>query len=714
MSNEEQYDDPLLHCLVLYTKLYGKPMSADAIVYGLPIEEGKSTPVLFSPSNSKSMFSRAAKNAGLESRLVKESVEHISNIVLPAILILRDGKAAILERIDKEKNEAHLVLPHMQELQFVTTLEALKQEYLGYMFLLKKRYKYRLRQKNIIAEKGTHWFWGTVLLSKTIYRDVLIASFIINIFIIASPLFTMNIYDRVVPNSAIETLWVLSIGIFVVYMIDLFLKNIRSYFLEIAAKKSDVIMSSLIFEKVLDMKMSERPTSTGSFANNLRDFDSIRGFLTSTTMTALIDIPFAILFFIIIGFLGGGIVVVPFVVALIILAYVLVIRQPLQTSIQSTYEASSNKNAVLIESLYNLETIKAMGAAGHTQWQWEEATGEIASKSLKSKIISGSIPSIVQFFVHINTLGVLIYGVYQIDAKELTMGALIAIVMLSQRALAPIGQVASLTANYESTKTAYEGIEAIMKKGSEHPQDKEFVQRDALRGEIVFRKLYFKYHEEERWALEDVNFTIREGEKVAIIGRIGSGKTTIEKMILGLYEANEGALYFDGIDIRQLDPANVRQNIAYVAQDITLFSGTLKENIVYKYPQATDEDIIKVAKITGLDEFVNRHPKGFDMPVGERGEGLSGGQRQSIAIARALVMDAPILLLDEPTNMMDTTTENRFIHNLKNALGEKTTIIVTHKTSLLQLVDRIIVMDNGRVVMDGDKASILKQLKGGM
>jgi ATP-binding cassette subfamily C protein LapB len=302
--------------------------------------------------------------------------------------------------------------------------------------------------------------------------------------------------------------------------------------------------------------------------------------------------------------------------------------------------------------------------------------------------------------------------VYLIDAKELTMGALIATVMLASRAIAPIGQVASLVSSYEITKTAYEGLENIMMMEVEHPKDKEFVQRPHFEGEIEFKNVSFRYDKEDKLALDNVSFKINKGEKVAIIGKIGSGKTTIEKLMLGLYEAQEGSITYDGIDIKQIDPANLRKFVAYVSQDITLFSGTLKENVVYKYPQATTEQIIKVAKLTGIEEFVNRHPKGFDMNVGERGDGLSGGQKQAIALARALVVPTPIVLLDEPTNMMDNTTEKHFIQNLHEFVEDKTTIIVTHKMTLLSLVDRVIVMDNAKVVLDGDKESVIKQLGG--
>ncbi len=711
-TDNEIQQDPLLKCLVLFTERYHRPMDVASLVAGLPVEKGQETPALFSAQSSKSMFSRAAKKAGLNSKLVREDIQHLSNLVLPAILVLKDQKACILESVNHETGEAQIIIPGVENMETLVSFDKLQEEYLGYMFLLKKSYKYKAPKHNALAQKQKHWFWGTMFLSKNIYRDVIIASFVINLFLVASPLFVMNVYDRVVPNSAIETLWVLAIGIFVVYIIDLVLKNIRSFFLELAAKKSDVIISSILFEKVLDIKMMARPRQTGSFANNLRDFDSIRNFITSSTLTAIIDIPFALIFLFVIWLLAGLLVLIPVAAIVVVLLYIFTIKQPLQRSIEETYEAASNRNAVLIESLYNLETIKTMGASGQAQWQWEEATGEISNKGLKSKILSGSIPSVIQFITQMMTLCIIVFGVYMIDAKELTMGALIATVMLSARAAAPIGQVASLVSNFESTKTAYYGLDQIMEMDAEHPEDKEFVQRADFKGAIDFKDVTFKYNEEDKAALQGVSFTIKPGEKVAIIGKIGSGKSTIEKMMLGLYDAQGGSISYDGIDIKQIDPLNLRKHIGYVSQDITLFSGTLKDNVVYKHPQATNEQIIKVAKLSGIEDFINRHPKGFDMQVGERGDGLSGGQRQAISLARALVVPSPILLLDEPTNMMDNTTENRLIKNLKEYIADKTTIIVTHKMSLLSLVDRIIVMDEGRIILDGNKASVIKQLNG--
>jgi ATP-binding cassette subfamily C protein LapB len=711
-SVDNEKKDSLLESLVLFTKLYHEPYSAEALTAGLPIEQGIGSTELFTIGKGKSLFSRAASRAGLKTKIMEKKLSEIPKYVLPAILILKNKDSCILESIDYKNGKAKIISPEMGEAEMWVNLNELEETYTGYVFYLKKEYQYNDRKHNTLDVKQKHWFWGTVWMSKDIYRDVLLASLVINMFILASPLFTMNVYDRVVPNNAIETMWVLAIGIFVVHILDFVLKMTRSYFLELAAKKSDIIISSRLFEKVMDLSMSEKPKSVGSFANNLRDFDSIRSFLTTSTMTAFIDFPFTIIFLAVITVLGGELVVVPITVISIILIYSFFVKEPLRQSIEATQEASANKNSILIESLVNLETIKTMGASSHAQWKWEEATGEIANKGVKSKILSATIPNFNAFFTQVNTIAIMIFGVYKLQEMEMTMGALIAIVMLSGRAISPFGQMASLTTQYQQSKQAYDGLQKIMDMQVERPAEKKFIQRVKFTGDIEFKNVTFKYGEEENPALDNVSLKIRAGEKVGIIGRVGSGKTTVEKLILGLYEPTNGTVSIDGIDIKQIDPADLRKNIAYVPQDIVLFKGTVRQNILMKNPHVSDSSIIEAARVSGSELFTNTHPKGFDMDVEERGESLSGGQRQSLAIARAFTVDTSIALLDEPTNMMDGTTEAYVKHNLYEKFEDKTIILVTHKYSLLDLVDRVIVFENGKIALDGPKQEVMKKLKG--
>ena len=714
---KEYVENPILDCLAIFCKMSGRPYSKESLISGLPIEEGHSSPVLFSKFSSKSLFSRAAAKAGFKTRVLKTKIEDINPLVLPCIVLLNgknpkdELRACILLGFDDEMANARVVLPEAEDVENSVTIEELKKYYFGFSILLKKELRFDDKQLTVGDVKENHWLWGTMKIVRDTYRDVIIASLLINIFVLATPLFTMNVYDRVIPNDAKDTLWILSIGVLIVYGIDVVLKFLRTYFLETAGKKTDIIASSLIFERVLDLKMSSMPSSVGSMANILKEFESIRSFISSSTISLLIDLPFIILFLITIYYIGGVLVVVPVVIIIFIVFYTLYAKEKLQNSIKQSYEEKKKKNGVLIESLSSIETLKSLGATGYSQWKWEEATSQIADKSISSKTISASITTVTSFLLQLNTVAIIIVGTYLIGEKMISMGALIAVVIISSRAIAPMGQVASLLSTFHHTKVSYKALDDIMNMPVEHPQGKKFVARPEYRGNIEFKNVGFTYPNSDKSTLNNLNFRINEGEHIAIIGKIGSGKSTIHKLLLSLYVPNEGAILVDNIDTKQLDPTELRKNIAYVSQDVLLFNGTVKENIVYRLPHIDDEKIIEAATVSGVMDFINKHPKGFDMPVGERGAFLSGGQRQSIAIARAILQDYPIVLLDEPTSAMDSSTEAKFIKSIKEYLKGKTMILVTHKTSLLSLADRVIVMEDGQIVLDGKKDYVVEKLR---
>jgi ATP-binding cassette subfamily C protein LapB len=715
MTNEYIKNDKLLDTLVLFTKLYHKPFTHEELTYGLPIDKEEKYVELFSTNRSSGLFSRAAKRAGLKSKLVRRDLQNISPLLLPAIIVLKNRDACILEEISDDGKQMKIVLPESGESETWVSIEKLSKQYIGFTFLLKKEYEYHNYKKVVTysdSSDGKNDFWETLLISTTLYQHVIVASLLINIFILATPLFTMSVYDRVVPNNATETLWTFTIGIVVVYLLDVILKFTRTYYLELAAKKSDIILSSIIFEKIMDLKMDTRPKSVGSFSENIKNFDSIRSFLTSATLTAVIDLPFIVLFLLVIGYIGGWIVVVPILSIFVILFYSLAVRKPLQRSIEQSHQMSAEKNALLVETLSSAETIKTMGINSYIQYRWEEIIGEVASKALKSRILSASIPSITAFLSQMNTVFIVVVGVYMIKESTLTMGGLIAAVILGSRAIAPMGQLVSLLANFEQTRVSYTTLREILSMPVDRPAEKEFVQREIINGTIEFRNVSFRYPDEDKLALEDISFKINSGENVGLIGKVGSGKSTIEKLILGIYEPTEGTILVDGIDLHQIDPATLRKNISYVSQDSVLFRGSVKENIVYKAPYVSDEAIVEASRVSCADEFINSHPKGYDMYIGERGASLSGGQRQSIAIARAFVVDSPIVLLDEPTSAMDSTTESKIKKNIKEKCKDKTTLLITHRSSLLDMVDRLMVFDKGRLVLDDTRDEVIKKLSG--
>ncbi|MFW2373070.1 MAG: type I secretion system permease/ATPase [Gammaproteobacteria bacterium] len=713
MSEIHHHFDPLLECLVIFARLFNRPITVDALISGLPIEPGADGPELFSIHSSKGLFSRVAKRAGFATRLIKRDLDHLSELLLPCILILKNRNACVLESIDRVNGRARVIFPEVGEGEEWIELEQLKNEYMGFAFLLKREFKQRSRPLRLIHAKDSHWFWGTLARSKEIFLSVLLASVLINLFVIATPLFTMNVYDRVVPNDAIETLWVLAVGIMVVFAFDALMRYIRTYLLEVAGKKSDIIMSSILFEQSLNLRMDQWPKSVGAFANNLRDFESIRNFFTASTMATLVDLPFAIIFLIIIAYIGGPMVIIPLITITLLLIFSYLLIKPLRESIEATFEASANKHSHLIESLHAIQTIKTLGASHHSQWVWEESSGEIATKSMRARMLSGSILVVTNLLVQLNTVGLIVFGIYQISDLQLSLGGLIAVVMLSSRAVSPMGQIATLITNFQQTRTAYNTLENLMQQPVERPEDKHFVRRTSFEGAIEFKNVNFAYPEAQRAALMDISLSIRPKEHVGIIGKVGSGKTSLTKLIVGLYSPTEGSMSIDGIDINQIDPADLRHHIGYLSQDVELMRGSIRDNLAFKDQQVNDERLLEVAAISGVDQFVNKLPMGFDTPVGEQGNYLSGGQRQSIALGRSLLLDEPILILDEPTNSMDNTTEATIRKRLYDYSRDKTLILVTHKAPMLDLVERLVVIDEGRVILDGPKQQVMKALQSG-
>jgi ATP-binding cassette subfamily C protein LapB len=696
------FDDPLLDCLVFLTRYYGRVHSHDALRAGLPLENHRLTPEL---------FLRAAQRAQLSARVVRRPIQKITSLVLPVVLLLKDRQSCVLMERSADGKQLTVMQSESGEGTHQIAIDELEQQYTGYAIFIRSEHRFDDRTPEVLQLRTRHWFWGTLVKSWRIYRDVLVSSLLINLFALASPLFIMNVYDRVVPNNAVETLWVLAIGIVVVYSFDVIMRSLRGYFIDVAGKKSDILLSSMLFERVLGIKMAARPPSVGAFANNLREFESIRDFITSATVVTLVDLPFVLLFLLVIWFIGGPLVYVPLVCIPIVMIYGIVIQSPLRRSVEATYRASAQKGATLIESLTAVETIKHLGAESEVQRKWEQLTGHIAQWGVRSRLLSASVSNVATFFQQMSQVGIVVFGVYLIAEGELSMGALIAGVILVGRALAPMAQVANLAVRYYQAKTALSSLNSVMELPVERPEGKSFLSREQFKGEIELDDVSFAYPGEEKAALRNVSLSISAGEKVAIIGKVGSGKTTIEKLMQGLYDPDSGAVRIDGADLRQLDPADLRRSIGYVPQDIMLFYGSVRENIVLGAPYADDNDILEVAKIAGVMDFVNQHPHGFDMQVGERGEHLSGGQRQAIAIARALLLDPPVLMLDEPSNSMDNSTEAILKRQLAEYAKHKTLILITHRSSLLDLVDRLIVIDAGRVIADGPKAQVLEALK---
>ncbi|RRS04078.1 type I secretion system permease/ATPase [Aquabacterium soli] len=695
--------DPLLDCLIEVCRLHGVSASRASLSAGLPLDKG---PL------SLTLAERAAARAGLATRVQRLPVDQIDPLTLPAILLLHGHHACVL--LGRESDgRLRVLFPETGQGAITLSPDELTSRYSGAVLFARPHFRFDERAPEVRATKSGHWFWGAVLAQRFVYKDVLWAALLVNIFALAFPLFSMNVYDRVVPNHAVETLWALAVGVALVLGSDLFMRLLRSHFVDEASARIDVKISARLMESVLGMKLENRPQSVGSFASNLRGFEQVRDFIASSTVTALIDLPFGLLFVAVIAWISPWLVIPVVTVFLIVLVAGYVLQHRLHELSQTTYQASAQRNATLVESLTGIETIKAQGAEGVIQSRWERANEFLAATNVKMRGLSSSAMYTTSTLQQLVSVTIVIIGVYLITDKSLTMGGLIAANMLAGRALAPAGQIVGLLMQYQGARTALESLEQIMEKPVERPEGKTFIQRRELKGEIEFRNVSFAYPNRQDAALDGLSFKINAGEKVAFIGKVGSGKTTIQKLVLGLYQPKEGSVLLDGIDMRQLDPADVRRNLGYVSQDVTLFYGSLRDNITFGMPHAVDESVVAAAEMAGMTDFVHRHPQGFDMQVGERGELLSGGQRQSVGIARAVLHNAPLLLLDEPTSAMDFSTEAFVTQRMAEFTQGKTVLLVTHRTSMLAFVDRVIVVDQGKIVADGPRERILQALSAG-
>jgi len=697
------HPDPLLDCLLEVCRLHGVGASRASLSAGLPLVAGRL---------SLPLAERAAARAGLSARLQRLPLEAIDPATLPAIALLQGERACVL--IGKRADGGwDMLLPETGAGAIAVDADDLVGRYSGVTLFVRPKFRFDERTPEVRPTAAGHWFWSAVLAQRQVYRDVLWAALLINLFALAFPLFSMNVYDRVVPNHALETLWALAIGVAIVIGADLVMRTLRSHFVDEASARIDVQISSTLMERVLGMRLSHRPQAVGSFASNLRGFEQVRDFIASSTVTALVDLPFALLFIAVLVWLSPWLAlpVLAAFVLIVVVGYVL--QHRLHELSQATWQASAQRNATLIESLTAIETVKTQGAESVIQARWENANAYLAGVNLKMRALSSGALSTTAWLTQMVSVSLIVIGVYLISDRSLTMGALIAASMLSGRALAPAGQIVGLLLQYQGAATALASLEKIMTQPVERPEGSAFVHRGELKGEIEFRDVRFAYPGRSDAALDGVSFKISPGERVALIGKVGSGKTTIQKLLLGLYAPTEGAVLLDGIDQRQLDPADVRRNLACVSQDVTLFFGTLRENIAFGLPYAEDAAIVAAAETAGLADFVNRHPRGFDMAVGERGESLSGGQRQSVGLARAVLHNAPILLLDEPTSAMDYSTEAHVTAKLAEFGRGKTVVLVTHRTSLLPLATRVIVLDQGRVVADGPREQIMQALAAG-
>ena len=696
------HDDPLLDGLLILCKLHGCPASRGSLSAGLPLAEQRL---------SADLLARAAARAGLQGRLLQRELTSISALNLPVLLLLKNGRSAVLSKWGD--NHTALILPCEADggEQWVSH-EQLAAEYNGQAFFARPRHELE-EARNPLIPRIEAWFRDTLKLSRWLYTDAVLASLLINLLALMVPLFVMQTYDRVVPNQATATLWVLAIGLMIGMGFELLLKILRAHLLDTAGKKTDVVLSATLFERITGMSMHARPATIGGFAQSIHDFQGLREFLTAVTLTSLIDLPFSFLMLTVIWMIGGWLVVIPLLAFPITALFAFVIQARLRDTVEKSLQLASQRQALLIETLGGLETLKACGAESERQHQWEKTHGALTRLDIHARSLAAIATNGTLFLQQFAGIATIVCGVYIIIAGQLSVGALVACYMLGSRILAPLGQIAGLITRYQQARLTMTSTDALMALPQERQSKQRPLDRTQLHGALEVRDVTFNYPGQSTPALAGVSLRLKAGERVGIIGRSGSGKSTLARLIMAFYSPEKGQILLDNLDLRQLDVADLRHQIGYVAHDLPLLAGSLRDNLTLGARYVSDARMLEVAELTGVTELARQHPQGFDRPVGERGQLLSGGQRQAVLMARALLLDPPILLLDEPTSAMDNTSEEILRNRLQNWTVGKTLLLITHRAAMLSLVDRLVVLDNGHIVADGPKDAVIEALRKG-
>ena len=639
---------------------------------------------------SPDLLPRAAARAGLQGRLLQRELASISALNLPVLLLLKDGRCAVLRQWGP-KQQAQILPCETDGGEQWVSREQLATEYSGRAFFARPRHQLE-EARTPLVPRIEAWFRDTLKLSRWLYTDAVLASLLINLLGLMVPLFVMQTYDRVVPNQATATLWVLAIGLFIGTGFELLLKVLRAHLLDTAGKKTDVVLSATLFERITGMSMKARPASVGGFAQSIHDFQGLRDFLTAVTLTSLIDLPFSLLMLLVIGLIGGPLVFIPLLAFPITALFAYIIQARLRDTVQRSLQLGSQRQALLIETLGGLETLKACGAESERQHQWEQTHGALTRLDGHAKFLASLATNGTLFLQQFAGMATIVAGVYLIIAGNLSVGALVACYMLGSRILAPLGQIAGLITRYQQARLTMTSTDALMALPQERQDKQRPLDRTQLKGALEVRQISFTYPGQSAPALNNVSLRLGAGEHLGIIGRSGSGKSTLARLLMAFYSADEGQILLDNLDLRQLDVADLRHQIGYVAHDLPLLAGSLRDNLLLADPEASEERLWQALHDAGLEERVSRLPGGLDGWLGENGARLSGGERRRLGLARALLRPAPWLLLDEPTEGLDAATEALVLRRLAARLAREGqgALIVTHRPAPLALCRRII------------------------
>lgn len=687
-------------CLQRVAGHFGRPSSDVALLAGLPVDDH---------SLDAEMFIRAAQRIGLQADWGSAPVSELTSAELPALAWRTDNTPVLIESIIPG---AGFAIFDPTEGASATRSKIEASESLRAEFIVLS--PDLSRAEGLEAVAPTHWFWDIARVFWRSYAYIITASVFINLLAIATPLFAMNVYDRVLPNKAIPTLWVLAVGLAMALLFDFILRMARALTIDYVGRRIDLRASSLLMERVLNARLSKGGSSTGVMTQRLHDYEFVREFLTSNTIVFFIDLVFSVLFILILVSLSPWFGIYPTLALIAMAGLGLVIQRLIRTQLARATASTAMRQSLLVEMVGALEVLKSLRGEGHLLRKWDTITRDVSNINERIKRYS-SLAGNAAYFVQMSvTLVTVVIGAYLFETGAVSTGAIIAAVMLGSRAVSPAGQIALTLARARQAISAFKSIDSIMKLPDERSDRRLVVSRPVGDARIEFVGASFAYSEDGRKVLDALSLKFAPGERVAILGRIGVGKTTVGRLLARFHDLDSGQLLIDGIDIRQYHPHEIRRAITFVPQDAELFSGTLRDNLLVAKPDASDAEIIEASKLAGVDEFVSRHPQGYDMQVGERGGLLSSGQKQMVGLARALLASGKVLFLDDPTSSMDMASEKMFVERLGAAVKAGTTMIVTtHRNAVLRLVDRVVVLDQGRVVADGSAEAVLRRFAEG-
>lgn len=697
--------DPLLHCLALASHLLGLPTHVSALRVGFAVDDNGHVPAAALPD--------LARLHGLMAAWSRNKPSAVPGYVLPVIVPLQDGRACVLRTI--EQGQAQILSPETGQQELVMPVAELDALATGEVLVVKLAPQRADQTLTPMKGAAFDWFWGTLWRFRHFYVESMLATVVANILALASVFFTMNVYDRVVPTQAYASLWTLAIGTLVAAVLEYVMRWLKARLVDLGGKRADLAINATLLREIMSIRLEHRPQSIGIFSSSMKDFEALRDFFSSASLVVLADLPFVLVFVLLIAVVGGPLAWVPALAVPVVVLLAWWVQKPLMVAMRENMKESGDKQSVLVEAVLNLELLKAHNAEGYLQRRWEQSNLAGADSYRKIRSLSNAVTGFIGTLSQVTTVIMVVWGVYLIHANQLTLGGLIACVILMGRAISPLGSVMGLASRFQQARTALETLDGLIKRPRDREVGKRYVVPEQVQGRIEAMDLEFAYPGESRVpVIRRLNLAVDAGSHIGLLGRVGSGKSTLIRLLAGLYDPLGGSVRVDGIDMRQLDPAELRTRIGYVSQDPQLFMGTLRENLILSDSWISDAKIVQVLQTLDIYNMVAAHPKGLDMPLTEAGGGLSGGQRQLVSLARLMLRDPAIVFMDEPTANMDQNTEARVIAVLGPWLQGRTLVLSTHRTQLLEWVDRIAVIDAGQCVLEGPKAEMIDKLSKGV